>query len=166
MPTPIRGHDRITGAVALQAIRSASPRDVRPSDTADYVPELVNLCERFGLRATVLLSQWHHETGGGGPAGRWRELNPAGLGITSSNDRTPYQILTGTEAAQLHVWSMLIALREWDDADKIKLPPAATSWRNRWQTKYSDPTCPAVYNVEDLNLIYSGDRATWATDPA
>jgi hypothetical protein len=165
MATPIRGFDPITAADALQRIRSASPRDVRPADTALYVPEVVALCRQFDLKATVLLSQAWHETGGFGPDGRWRELNPAGIGITSPNDRTPYQLLDGTEAARLHVWSMLVALREWDAADRVKLPPAASSWQNRWQRKYADPGCPVVANVEDLNLIYSGDRATWATDP-
>jgi hypothetical protein len=164
--TPIRGRDTITAAEVLQKIRSASPRDVRPSDTADYVRELVTLCGAFGLRHTVLLAQWHHETGGGGPEGRWRELNPAGLGITSSADQTPYKLLDGTEAAALHVWSMLVALREWGQAERIILPPAAIGWIRRWAAKYRDEACPLVNSVEDLNRVYSGDRATWATDPA
>lgn len=164
MPTPIRGRDTITATDALQRIRAASPRDVRPADTADYVRELVALCVAFGLRHTVLLSQWHHETAGGGPEGRWRELNAAGLGITSSSDPTPYKILDGTEAAALHVWSMLVALREWNSAGRIILPPAAIGWVRRWSAKYNDPACPLVTNVEDLNRIYAGDRATWAVD--
>jgi N-acetylmuramoyl-L-alanine amidase len=166
MITPIRGRDTISAADALQRIRSASPRDVRPADTADYVRELVTLCVAFNLRHTVLLAQWHHETGGGGPEGRWRELNPAGLGITRSSDPTPYKLLDGTEAAALHVWSMLVALREWGQAERILLPPAAINWIRRWAAKYRDEACPLVNTVEDLNRVYSGDRATWATDPA
>jgi hypothetical protein len=166
MTTPIRGRDTITAADALQSIRSASPRDVRPADTADYVRELVTLCAAFNLRHTVLLAQWHHESGGGGPEGRWRELNPAGLGITNASDQTPYKLLDGTEAAALHVWSMLVALREWGQAERIILPPAAINWIRRWASKYRDEACPLVANVEDLNRVYSGDRATWATDPA
>jgi hypothetical protein len=166
MSTPIRGRDPITAADALAVIRAASPHDVNPYETVSYVAVLVSLCGEFGLRPTVLLAQWHHETAGGGPSGRWRELNPAGLGITNANDATPYRITSGGDAARLHVWTMLVALREWDQADRIKLPPAASSWMQRWQRKYADPGCPAVNTIEDLNLIYQGDRATWAVDPA
>lgn len=165
MATPIRGIDRIAVEAALANIRAVSPNDVRPDDTALYCQAIVSLCVQFELRHTVLLAQALHETGNFGPAGRWANLNPAGLGITSSSDSTPFVIKNGTEAARLHVWSMLIALREWETADRIFLPASATSWRNRWQNKYADPACPKVNNVEDLNLMYSGDRATWATDP-
>lgn len=165
MNTPIRGRDAITTHDAYLAVRTASPRDVRPTDTSLYVAELVSLCGAFNLRATVLLAQALHETGNFGPAGRWRELNPAGLGITNSSDETPYSLIDGTEAAQLHVWSMLVALRDWSQAERIILTPAAIAWVRRWSAKYHDDACPLVTNVEDLNRIYSGNRATWAADP-
>lgn len=165
MPTPIRGIDTITAADALAIVRRACPNDVRPGDTASYVPEIVTLCRAFNVRATILLAQFIHETGNAGPSGRWRDLSPAGLGITTATDTTPYKIIDGTEAAALHVWSMLIALRDWTSAARIILPPSATAWQTRWMRKYEDAACPDVVNVDDLNIIYSGDRATWAVDP-
>ncbi len=166
MPTPIRGHDQIAAAAALRSIRSASPNDVRPADTSLYVNAIIALADSFDVRSSVLLAQAWHETGGFGPNGRWRELNPAGLGITASGDATPYFLIDGSEAASVHVWSMLVALRDWDRAANIDLPDAANGWKARWTAKYQDAACPQVRNVEDLNLIYSGNRATWATDAA
>ena len=166
MPTAIRGRDALTSEAALRSIRQASPNDVRPADTALYVSEIVALGEAFNLRSSVLLTQAVHETGAFGPNGRWRELNPAGLGITASSDATPYFLIDGREAAGLHVWSMLIALREWDRAAQLPMPDAVNGWKRRWTTKYEDTACPQVRNIEDLNLIYAGNRATWATDAA
>ncbi|MCC6704181.1 MAG: N-acetylmuramoyl-L-alanine amidase, partial [Thermomicrobiales bacterium] len=65
-----------------------------------------------------------------------------------------------------HVWTMLVALRRWDRAAELPLPAAVDGWKARWTAKYQDSACPNVRNVEDLNLIYAGSRATWATDPA
>lgn len=166
MAMPIRGTDNISAADALAIIRAASPLDVRPGDTALYVAEIVALCRAFSLRSTILLTQAWHETGAFGPTGRWADLNPAGLGITGAGDQTPYKILDGTEAAALHVWTMLIALREWNAAARIELPPAASSWKTRWTKKYDNDTTPVVANVEDLNQLYGNGDATWATDPA
>ena len=165
MATPIRGTSSLTADAALRAIRSASPGDVRPADTALYVHSIVALGEAFKLKSSVLLAQAWHETGAFGPSGRWRELNPAGLGITAAGDATPYFLIDGDEAAAIHVWTMLVALRLFDRAAEIALPAAANEWKDRWTAKYQDPACPEVRDVEDLNLIYSGNRATWATDP-
>lgn len=165
MATAIRGVDSISAADALAIIRAASPLDVRPGDTALYVAEIITLARAFNIRSTILLAQAWHETGAFGPTGRWADLNPAGLGITTASDQTPYKILDGTEAAALHVWTMLVALRDWTAAGRIELPPAAASWKSRWTKKYDNDTTPEVANVEDLNIIYGGNNATWATDP-
>ena len=136
MASPIRGRDALTAEAALRAIRQASPNDVRPADTALYVSEIVALGEAFNVRSSVLLTQAVHETGAFGPNGRWRELYPAGLGITASSDVTPYFLIDGREAAGLHVWSMLVALREWDRAAQLPLPDAVNGWKKRWTAKY------------------------------
>lgn len=165
MPTPIRGQSDLTAEQALAKVRAVSPHDVRPMDTVKYVARMHELCAAHRLSLPVLLAQAIHETGNFGAAGRWSELNPAGLGITTGTDSTPFSIESGADSANVHVWSMLVALRDWDRAAQIALAPVFSSWRQRWETKYRDPVCPRVEHLEDLNQIYSGNRATWATDP-
>lgn len=165
MTTPIRGRDTLTAQDALQAILRHSPNRLRMGDVSLYCAEVVALCGAFNLRASVLLAQACHETAGFSSFHWSMGLNVAGIGIDGPSATTPYTILDGAEAAALHVWSMLIALREWSSAERIILPPAANGWKQRWSTKYRGPECPVVQNVEDLNLIYSGNRATWAADP-
>ena len=165
MATPIRGTDMITTDAAIKAVLSASPTRVRGGDVSLYTATMVGLCRQFGLRSTVLVAQAWHETGGFSSAHWATALNPAGLGITGPSDTTPYKIENGADAAEMHVWSMLVALREWDDAARIILPDGTEGWVTRWTAKYRDPACPAVNDVEDLNQIYSVNRATWATDP-
>ena len=116
MPTSIRGRDIIDTNAATQAILLNSPNAVRRGDVSLYVAEMVSLCSQFNLRATVLLAQAWHETGGLSSYHFATALNVAGLGITGPNDRTPYTILDRADAAALHAWSMLIALREWNAA--------------------------------------------------
>ena len=166
MVTPIRGRDSITPNAAIQAVFRVSPSRLRGGDVSSYINEMSALCGSFNLRLSVLLAQAVHETGGFSSHHWASALNPAGIAIDGPSATTPYHILDGAEAAALHVWSMLIALREWNAAGRIILPPAANGWKQRWTAKYQDPACPIVSNVEDLNRIYSGNRATWATDPA
>jgi hypothetical protein len=99
---------------------------------------------------------------------RWNtDLNPVGLGITGDDTIQPFDIRSADEAARVTVQAIYAMVKKaWHP--KVPMPDGAASWMDGvWLPKVRGATYPkGVDQVKDQNIIYDGNRATWAVDPS
>jgi hypothetical protein len=133
-----------------------------------YLAEVFRLAPLVGIDPAVVVAQSHLETAGW-KSPRWvQHRNPAGLGIDHDDAPDP-ATFTGTEAARVHVWALLVACSRFAMvSDALGVPESAKPFQRRWLDKYADPNCPTVRTIGDLNVRYrdrTGEpQATWAWD--
>ena len=165
---PLRTTDTLLGKPRLtDAHVAALFRNIDGPDAKDqqFVMALRRWCRIAGVDDANALSQMIWETDDM-RAIRWnRDLNPAGIGITSDGDIQKFDIQNVDEAARVLVQAIYAMVEKRWHPD-VPMPDSAVSWMNGiWLPKVKDPNYPkGVDQVKDQNLIYSGNRATWAVD--
>lgn len=138
----------------------------RPADYDFYfVSRLKYWCRVAGVDFANALSQVLWETANLTSIRHNRDKNPIGFGITSDGTAQPFRINDWDEAARMVVQAIYAMVKKAWHPD-VPLPEDGASWMNRvWLAKVRDPNYPAgVDQVRDQNIIYSGNRATWAVD--
>lgn len=167
---PLRITDTLLGAPRLTDAHIASlfaRIDQPDAKDRQFVDRLRYWCKVAGVDDANALSQWLWETDNA-RAPRWNnDLNPAGIGITGDATIQPFTITNADEAARVMVQAIYAMVKkEWHPG--VPMPPGAVSWMNGvWLPKVRDPRYPPnVSQVKDQNIIYSGNRATWAADDA
>lgn len=167
---PLRITDTLLGPPRLTDAHIASlfaRIDQPDAKDRQFVDRLRYWCKVAGVDDANALSQWLWETDNA-RAPRWNnDLNPAGIGITGDATIQPFTITNADEAARVMVQAIYAMVKkEWHPG--VPMPPGAVSWMNGvWLPKVRDPRYPPnVSQVKDQNIIYSGNRATWAADDA
>jgi hypothetical protein len=181
----MRPNDRIHGktrGTADEAKKRAqnTPGVKRLADLVDYIDEVYRLCPMTNLPggsldASILIAQGSHETGKWGairqpgiPSYWERDLNPAAIGIWKDGVPSPFSIKTGKQAAQLHVYEMLIHLHgdvRHPELEEIREVDAVH--RDRVLALYATGKYPVIKVIDDLNIRWgpNGRECSWACDP-
>lgn len=132
----------------------------------EYVNRLLHWAKVAGVDDANLLSQSLWETGNFTSPRYRNDHNPMGLGITGDDVAQPFTIRNKDEAARLVVQAVYAMVKKQWHPD-VPIPPQAQMWMDRiWMNKVRGKTYPkGVDQVWDENVLYDGNRATWATDP-